>query len=87
MNNFDIEQVVNQAPEQLFHLKPMQNQLFESQGQMGASIIQRSQGSVQGCVNKVVMFVVNTLINSSTHSGSVGIVVCLFARSVELIQM
>ena len=87
MDNFDIGQVVNQAPEQLHHRKPMQSQLFESQGQMVASIIQRSQGSVQGCVNKVVMFVVNTQINSSTHSGSVGIVVCLFARSVELIQM
>ena len=87
MDAFNIGEVVNQVPEQLLHWKPMQNQLFELQGQMGASINWRSQRSIQGCINKAVMFVANTFINSSTRSGSVGIVVCLFARSVELTRM
>lgn len=68
-------------------MKSMQIQSYQFQDQMGASTIHRSQKSIQGCINKSVMFVTSTLINSSTHSRSVGIVRCFIARLIDLTRM
>ena len=79
--------VINPAPEQLLPQMSMPNQLSVLLGQIGACIIRRSPGSIQGCVNKAVIFVASILINFTTPSGSVGIVMSHCARLIELTRM